>query len=206
VTHADLKAMSKEDPTKNEAQLSVARMQNAASPMPPASLHNPPTASDISTLQNWINAGYPTGSCTVDGGTPIDSGSTGAVDVFSGEPPFAPGTGPDTHNAGRDCMQCHSGGGNAPGFMFGGTLYDGKGNPVSGAEIRVVDKSGKGYSVYTGPSGTFYRGGGTLATPGHTGARDATSKAVMVSSLTGGGCSSCHCTGSNCVTMPMHLP
>jgi hypothetical protein len=90
--------------------------------------------------------------------------------------------------------------------MFGGTLYDGSGKPVVGAEVRVVDAHGTGYSVHTGPSGTFYMAGPRLTTPAHAGARDATSEALMISAVTGGGCSSCHCTGTGCTTTPIHLP
>jgi hypothetical protein len=28
----------------------------------------------------------------------------------------------------------------------------------------------------------------------------------MISHVTSGGCSSCHCTGSSCTTAPIHLP
>jgi hypothetical protein len=207
VTYADLRATAKEDPTKNEAELCVARMQSSASPMPPATLHDPATASDIATIQNWINAGYPSGSCATDAGAPPDSGSGGTTSVFTGQPPFTPGTGLPTHNAGHDCMQCHGPGGlGEPSFLFGGTLYDGSGKPVVGAEVRVVDAHGTGYNAYTGPSGTFYQAGGGLAVPAHAGARDATSTALMISRVTSGGCSSCHCTGATCTTTPIHLP
>jgi hypothetical protein len=206
-TYADLRATSKEDPTKDEAQLSVVRMQSSSSPMPPASVQNPASASDVATLQNWINAGYPSGSCPVDGGAPPDAGTSGPVDVFSGQPPFAPATGGNTHNAGQNCLSCHNvSSTQAPAFLFGGTLYDASGKPVVGAEVRVVDDNGTGYSVHTGPSGTFYKGGSSLATPAHAGARDATNKALMISPVTAGGCSSCHCTGSSCATTPIHLP
>lgn len=202
MTYADLRATAIEDPTKNEAQLAVTRMQNAASPMPPASFNSPATTSDIMVLQNWISAGYPSGACAGDAGPP----PSGAFDVFANAPSFQAQTGGNSHNQGKDCMACHAGsGGDAPQFGFGGTLYDGKGNAVAGAEIRVVDASGKSTSVYTGTNGNFH-GSGSLSFPGHAGARDATNKALMVSSLTYGGCNKCHCTGSSCTTTELHLP
>jgi hypothetical protein len=208
VTYADLVATAKEDPSKNEAELSVARMQNTASPMPPAALHLPATPAEIATLQGWIQAGYPTGSCAVDGGAEGDSGAIGMpIDVFSKQPPFTATTGPGSHNAGQNCMACHKGAnGEAPQFLFGGTLYGPNGTPVVGAEVVVVDAHGVAYSVHTGPSGTFYKGGATLAGPAHAGARDATHKSLMISTFASGGCSSCHCTGTGCVTAPIHLP
>ncbi len=212
VTYADLMATSHEDATKNEAQLSLSRMQNAASPMPPGGPL--PPASDVTTLQNWINAGYPMGSCA-DGGAGGDGGSP-PVGVFGNAPPYQANTGPSTHNAGRDCMGCHAGGGgDAPQFAFGGTVYDGSGNAVSGAEVRMVDATGNATSVYSGPSGTFYLEGSGFAGPAHIGIRNATSMQNMLTALqstsqppasTGGACSACHCTGTGCTMAPIHLP
>jgi len=86
-----------------------------------------------------------------------------------------------------------------------GTLYDGKGNGVAGAEIRVIDANGNATSAYTGPEGNFHASG-ALAMPGHAGARNTASTALMVSSLTYAGCNKCHCSATGCMTMPMHLP
>lgn len=221
VTYADLMATSHEDATKNEAQLSLSRMQSSSSPMPPGGA---PPAADVTTLQNWITAGYPMGSCgtSADGGAGSGSGGSsgssggGPSGVFANAPPFASQTGPSTHNAGKDCMSCHGGGGgDAPGFAFGGTLYDGSGNAVSGAEIRLVDATGAATSVYSGPSGTFYKGGSSFAGPAHIGVRDATSTQEMLTALqsgsqppasTGGACSACHCTSTGCTMPEVHLP
>ncbi len=202
VTYADLRARAIEDPAKDEAQLAVTRMQSTTSPMPPASFNMPATASDITTIQDWIAAGYPSGACAADSGPPPSS----VVDVFADAPSFSSQTSGNSHNQGRDCMSCHAGGGGeAPQFSFGGTLYDGSGNAVAGAEIRIVDANGMATSVYTGSNGNFH-GTGSLAFPGHAGARDASAKALMVSSLTYGGCNKCHCAGTACTTTPLHLP
>jgi hypothetical protein len=215
VTYADLKATAKEDSSKNEAELSVARMQNAASPMPPGAL---PPASAVATLQNWITAGYPQGSCGggTTGGT--DSGTapppaTGVV--FTGAPAFSAQTGPSTHNAGLECMGCHGAGGSGPQFEFGGTLYDGSGNPLSGAEVRFVYANGSSDSAYTSATGTFYQPGTTFTGAAHVGVRNATSTQEMITALqpgaqspasTGGACSACHCSGSGCTQPKIHLP
>jgi len=211
VTTTDLMAKAKEDPTKNEAQLSLARMQNTTSPMPPAALNLPATAAEITALQNWINGGYASGSCSTDAGVVAsDSGpALAVVDVFAGQPAFVAQVGSNAHNAGRNCMQCHGGNGggdDAPSFVFGGTIYDAAGNPVSGAEIRVLDKSGKAYTARSAANGTFHANGSPLAGPGHAGARNATNNSLMISAVTNGGCSSCHCTGAGCTTTAVHLP
>ena len=208
VTASDLKATSKEDPTKNEAELSLARMKNAASPMPPGA---PPAAASVAILENWINAGYPVGSC----GSGVGDGGAVAQpppppSVFEGAPAFATRAGPRAHNAGKDCMSCHrQAGGETPQFSFGGTVYDGMGNAVAGAEVRLVDASGKATSVYTSSTGTFYSRGTGFAGPAHIGVRDATHSADMLTALqatNGGACSSCHCTGTSCSVAPIHLP
>ncbi|HEX7671562.1 MAG TPA: carboxypeptidase-like regulatory domain-containing protein, partial [Polyangiaceae bacterium] len=209
VTYDDLKATSKEDPTKNEAELSVARMKSATSPMPPGAL---PSAADVAILQDFINAGYPKGSCG-GGGSAGDGGTVVPLPpstVFKDAPVFALRTGPRAHNAGKDCMSCHlNGSGEAPQFSLGGTVYDGSGGPVSGAEVRLVDAKGKATSVYTGTNGTFYMQGSGFAAPAQVGVRNASGARDMISALKaagGGACSSCHCTGGSCTVPPIHLP
>jgi hypothetical protein len=200
-------ATAKEDATKNEAQLSLVRMKDTARPMPPGAL---PSAAEVAVLENWINAGYPMGSCgSVDGG---DGGNGPPIgpppSVFGGAPPFSPHTGPNTHNAGQDCMSCHTGKGDANRFSFGGTVYDGNGQPVVGAEVRLVDAMGRATSVYTGPKGTFYSGSAFTA-PAHVGVRNAAASKDMFTALdatNGGACSSCHCTGASCSVPVVHLP
>ncbi len=208
VTYSDLMATSHEVPSLNEVQDSVARMQSSSSPMPPG---GGASAADITTLQNWINAGYPMGSCggSGDGGAGGEGGSPPPpLGVFQNAPPFSPHTGNTTHNAGQDCLNCHNGTGDPDQFSFGGTVYDGNGNPVVGAEVRMIDANGTATSVYTGPNGTFYKTGTGFAAPAHIGVRNASSMANMLSGLqaSGGGCSSCHCTGSSCTVTPIHLP
>jgi hypothetical protein len=79
----------------------------------------------------------------------------------------------------------------------------------------MVDASGTPTSVYSGPSGTFYKSGSGFAGPAHIGVRNATSEQDMLIALqsgaqapasTGGACSACHCTGSGCTVAPIHLP
>ena len=94
-------------------------------------------------------------------------------------------------------------------------MYDASGAAVSGAEVRFVDANGTATSVYTGPSGTFYKSGAGFTGPGHIGVRNATATQEMFTALqstsqppasTGGACSACHCTGSGCTVAPIHLP
>lgn len=218
VTYADLTKQSIEDPTKSEAQLSLARMQGNPMPyMPPGAT---PSAADVAILQNWVTAGLPMGTCgTADGGG--DGSVTPPASVFNGQPPFMSQVPSGGHNPGKACFTCHTssctGGGDCgPELVFGGTLYDGSGAAVVGAEVRFVDANGNGTSVYTASSGDFWlRGSSAFAAPAHVGARNATAVQDMHTALqattqgpavTGGDCNACHCTGTGCTVAPIHLP
>ena len=196
VTVGDLLATAKEDATKNEAQLSLARMQSTTSPMPPASVANPATAAEIAAFQAWVTGNYQ-GSC--DGGAPPPP----ATDAFTGAGAFVSQSGGSGHhNPGKNCMGgCHN-----HGFTFAGTLFDAAGAPVSSAEVRLVDSAGKAILVHSGTNGNFYSST-PWTPPAHVAARTAANKVVMVAALSAasnGGCNGCHTTGG---TAPkIHVP
>jgi hypothetical protein len=211
VTVADLKAASHEMPTQNEAQLSLSRMQNAASPMPPGGVT---PAADVTILQNWITAGYPsTCAGSADGGAPPPA-PVSPSSVFAKAPAYAMGSPVGgKHNTGRDCMSsCHN-----HGFTFAGTLFDATGAAVGGAEVRLVDANGTAISVYTAvgsSQGNFYSTKAFVG-PAHIGVRNATNTQDMLTAIqttaqtpapTGGACNACHCTGTGCTVAPIHLP
>ena len=155
----------------------------------------------------------PATSGTDDGGAVVaqaDAGrsETGAPpppppppSVFNGAGPFVTTTAADTHNAGQNCMNgCHN-----HGFTFAGTLTNGAGAAVAGAEVRLVDSTGVAISVFTGPSGNFHSSTPFTGTA-HVGARTATKVVNMVGTITaaGGGCNGCHATGAT--VAPIHVP
>jgi hypothetical protein len=215
VTYADLMKNAIEDPTKTELQLSIARMQGNPAPyMPPGAT---PSAADVAILQNWLTAGATMGTC---GGSGSDGGVVAPPSVFNGQPPFMSQSPSGGHNAGRACFSCHTssctGGGDCgPELVFGGTLYDGSGAAVAGAEVRFVDANGNGTSVYTSTSGDFWlRGSSAFAGPAHVGVRNAAVQNMITPlqstsqppAVTGGDCNACHCTGTGCTVAPIHLP
>jgi hypothetical protein len=95
-----------------------------------------------------------------------------------------------SHNAGRDCLQCH-------GFTLAGTVYRGDGSIYPGAVVRLTSQpAGSGdvlATLTTDASGNFYTdepvswGGGLYADVQGSGARQ-----PMTQPLTGGACNSCH--------------
>lgn len=195
VTIGDLMATAREDPTKNEAQLSLIRMQSTTSPMPPANVNNPVTSAELAAFQSWVNGNYQ-GSCA-DAGPPPPP----PTNVFTGAPGFVATVAGSTHNAGQNCMGgCHD-----HGFTFAGTLTDGQGNGVAGAEVRLVDANNNAISVHTGSNGNFHSST-PWAAPAHVGVRNATNVALMVTALqaSNGGCNGCHATGGT--VAKIHLP
>ena len=119
------------------------------------------------------------------------------------------------HNAGQDCMSsCHN-----HGFTFAGTVFNASGVGVGGAEVRLVDATGKVISVYTDNSGGSAQGNfytsQSFVGPAHVGVRNATNTQGMLEAIqstaqspasTGGACNACHCTGTGCTIAPIHLP
>ncbi len=148
------------------------------------------------------------GGTTSDAASEPDAGGGSTSGVFSGDGAFTSKSEPSGHhNVGQNCLSCHDGSSGAPEFSFAGTLYDGSGNAVGGAEVRVVDASGNAVSVTTASDGNFYQfGSSAFDAPGHAGIRNATTTDLMVSAVTKGGCNACHCSGSGCTTARLHLP
>ncbi|HSY40592.1 MAG TPA: hypothetical protein VLA79_13720, partial [Polyangia bacterium] len=106
VSYADLTALAKSDPTKTNAVVAVARMMSTTIPMPPAGLP-PVTPTEITSLQNWITAGYPTTGCA----NGMDAGA--APDPFSVPPTCTSTTtwtrgtsGSDSMEPGMACINC----------------------------------------------------------------------------------------------------
>jgi hypothetical protein len=150
---------------------------------------------------------------------------TAYTDPFSGAPPYSAqgGGGGDTaHNAGKSCMNkgCHptaGGGGEAPSFLIGGTVYEDYygTTPAVGVEVRIVDSAGNAASAYSDRGGSFYiRSSGTNVTfPAVVGARNGTITRPMITTLTStmGSCaqSPCHVAGGSPpmgTYYPIHVP
>ncbi len=219
VTLADLMATSHLDPTKNEAQESVALMTltSGATAMP---IGTGSPAADIAVLQSWITGGYATVACGPTSSSGSGTSSSTPSGVFANAPAFAApsSSGKSAHNAGQNCLSCHKSGGSsgsdAKAFTAAGTVYDATGKGVGGAEVRIVDANNNATSVYTGSTGTFYFTGAWTA-PAKIGVRNASAVQNMNTPLlsgsqppasSGGACSACHCTGGSCTIAAVHLP
>lgn len=114
----------------------------------------------------------------------------------------------ESHNAGQNCMSCHSSGGKGEGtFTVAGTVYNASGSAVSpnatvklytgaggtGSLVKTIEVDGKG-NFYTTNSIDFGTGLYVTVT-GKSG-----SVSTMNTSVTTGQCNSCH-NSSNRITV-----
>lgn len=163
VTFEDLTAASASMPGVTNAQLSVMRMQDTVSPMPPGAAPSVPAA-DIATLQAWIDAGMQRGSCT----NPTDPYGT-PVMCTSGQHWTLGDEGSELMHPGRACISCHDNppGGEAPDLppLVAGTVYPSAHEPDDcyGARgdggglitVEVIGNDGASQTLFVNESGNF---------------------------------------------------
>jgi len=233
VTRAQLMAPSGSDPSKTNAQLAVTRMQNTASPMPPPPT-TPASAAETATLNNWIAAGYPTGSCGTTSGTGGSSGSggssgtggAGGVSDPFGVPPTCTSmttwtrgnNGSSSMNPGMACISCHAtSGGEAPRYAIAGTVYPtahepdlcngaGSGTGAQAVQVVIVGADGRTTTLMPNSAGNFYAQT-TVATPYQAKVVYMGRERAMVAKQTSGDCNSCHTqNGTNSAPGRILLP
>jgi hypothetical protein len=204
VTRADLAANSALYPGTTVASRCVTRMQQSVAPMPPA----PATvanSADITTMQNWIAAGMPSGAC----GSP-DAGQTGPQPTTCASNSFyvPNGDGSSRMDPGQACVACHTVQSQENAFFFMGTVfpaYHEQNNcyapPVSGGTVEILDSTGVvRYTLAPNSAGNFfqssYSAGLSLPYTARVTANGAT--LTMTTPQTSGDCNSCHTEqGSN---------
>ncbi len=108
-----------------------------------------------------------------------------------GDNPGAPSDPARTsHNAGRDCLQCHS-------FSLAGTVYRDNGSVYPGAVVRLTSQPGGGgdvlLSLTADASGNFYTDGPVSWGDGlYTDVQGTGARRLMEAPVTSGACNSCH--------------
>ena len=131
------------------------------------------------------------------GGAPGDTFWSSAPDYNSnGLPNPANGE----HNAGANCMNCHSSGGDR--WAFGGTVYNASGDAAPNVQVAVSD--GTVFLVtYSGTNGNFWVPASGTAIDwanAETRIRNSNGEAAMISAPTAA-CNSCH-SGGMALTEP----
>lgn len=207
LTYDDLLKSAPSAPSKTLAQVSLERMRNTASPMPPAPAEVP-TAEEIQVFQAWVSAGTPKGAaCTSPPGA---DGGAGAGGTIFNTPSVC--TSKKTWNGGNDgsssmrpggaCITCHTMRG-GPAYRVAGTVYPTAHEPndcngvAGGLTVVVTDANGTVVNVTVNGAGNFYSRA-QIVPPFHVKVTNGTKERVMVGSLTAGDCNSCHTeTGVN---------
>lgn len=191
LTYDDLAGPSRSDPAQTVAQLSVARMKNAKSPMPPSGIA---AAADTAIVEKWIAGGMPKGTC---GGVAAGGGNTPLV-CTSGTH-YSRGENVRMKPGGA-CITCHSssGEGDAPIYSIAGTVYptahepdDCNGASDPSIQVVITDANGKTVTLSVNTAGNF-ESGQNIALPYTAKVVSGTKERKMVAPQTNGDCNSCH--------------
>lgn len=178
------------------AARAVARMKDAANPMPPA---GNATAEEIAALEAWVAADYPSGSCDepLDAGTPLPEGdgtcASGRFWTLGDE-------GDKKMHPGVACMECHLAerrrGEDAPSYTAAGTVFPTLREPddcngASAATIEIIDANGKIVTLTSNSAGNFYtRAALTMPIRARVTSGDVVRE--MLTPVNSGDCNSCH--------------
>jgi mono/diheme cytochrome c family protein len=201
-SYADLTAASKTHPGKTVADVSLLRMKDTSSPMPPGQT---PSASDVATLDKWIKAGTPKGTC---GGAVTDAG--GGPNPYNTPAQCTSNkfwTGGDNKSAsmhpGGACVTCHKLGGKASGksFDIAGTVYPTAHEPdecngVGGVTVVITDANNQDHVLTVNAVGNFYHqdffGFQKFPTPYRAKVVAGGKTRAMSAAQTDGNCNACH--------------
>jgi hypothetical protein len=186
LSHDDLVAPAKSDPSKSVAALAVERMQDAQRPMPPT---GPAPAAEVSALEAWISAGMPQGTCA------SASAPSGASVCTSNKTWTRGNRGSSSMHPGVACIACHTSG-EGPLYTVAGTLYPTAHEPddcngTSSATVVVTDANGNTVQLTPNSAGNF-ASRASLATPLRVKVVSGSKVREMVSDAPSGDCNSCH--------------
>lgn len=213
-SYADLTAQAGGYPGQTEAQRSVARMSGNPSVMPPGG--PAPAQADLDTVNAWISAGYPQGSCgspPSDGG-PVSNPYNTATVCTSGKTGTTSGS--SSMRPGEACIACHAKGGDGPRDTFMGTIYPTAHEPndcvgaastkYTGVQIIATDSQKHSVTLTPNSAGNFM-GNATLSGAYTIKITYQGRERDMVTAQTNGDCNACHTeTGTNNAPGRIMLP
>jgi mono/diheme cytochrome c family protein len=197
VTYDDLAAKSGID-GKSEVERSILRMTQGT--MPPG---GGASAAEIATLQAWVDAGLPKGTCGGAGG----GGAGGAApDPFAAPAQCTSG---DTYKwgegddmaPGRACNHCHQAEGEGPSMAVAGTVYPTAHEPdncistgVAGAIVEITGADGKVFELTVSPSSGNFRShkGDAIVKPYKAKVKFQGKERSMGSAVSESDCNFCH--------------
>jgi hypothetical protein len=202
VTRANLTAASFTSTAQTFAQRTVVRMQSTTMPMPPAP-GTRATAAEVTTVNNWIAAGYPAGTCGAGGAgggggtvTPDPLGATARC--TSGTTWTGGNNGSSVMNPGRACVACHVNA-DAPRWTIAGTVYPtghepnlcNGANGNNGARVVIVDAANRTITLTPNSAGNFMTTTAITA-PYRAKITYQGRERIMPVAQTSGDCNNCH--------------
>lgn len=191
VSYADLTAPAPTDASKTAAEMCVTRMQSTTAPMPPG---GGASSTDVATLQSWITAGYPQGSCS---GTNTNYNTP--LTCTSGSHVYGTDNTNMAMHPGGACNGCHAqqGADQPPIFSIAGTVFptaheynDCVG--VSGVQVVIMDDKGNTQLTLTTNSSGNFTSEAAIKMPYRAKVISNGKTREMSASQTSGDCNSCH--------------
>ncbi len=212
LSRADLMRPSMADPSRTVAQLSVQRMMDTASPMPPLPSPAVP-ASAIAGFQNWIDSGSLAGACmvpdpladpaTCPSGSFWSQGDRGSIDMHPGQA----------------CTACHTMLHRGPRATVAGTVFPtghtadncnafAPASPIpSTVDIEITDAMGVVSHVSPNASGNFALIAFGFTLPYTARVIYMGRERTMLTPQTDGDCNTCHTqSGANSAPGRITLP
>jgi len=158
MTYDELMAASASVPSSSVAELSLARMKDTKSPMPPDGA----SAADLAVIEKWIAAGMPGGNAACD--------ATPAASIYDTPSVCTSGTswtrgnrGSNLMKPGGACIQCHDQEGEGPSYSAAGTVYatahepdDCNGSSSSAIKVVVTGADGVSQTAAVNSAGNFF--------------------------------------------------
>jgi len=210
VTYEDLTRPSLSDPSQSNAQLSIVRMKDPTSTMPPSPASRA-SAADIAVLESWVAAGTPKGECGDAGPDPFATPPT----CTSGRNWMLGDEGSSSMHPGLACIKCHATtGGEAPLYAIAGTVYPTGHEPDDcfsviaggGATVVITDATKRVINLTVNSVGNFYYRG-SIAKPYTARVEYQGRVRVMAGPQTDGDCNTCHTqTGASSAPGRIILP
>ncbi|MBL9026025.1 MAG: hypothetical protein JNL21_27785 [Myxococcales bacterium] len=188
----DLLAVSSIDASQTVADRSIARMKDAASPMPPGA---PLAADQIAVFEAWVAGGMPAGDCDgVGGAPPVEVVCTSKTYWMRGD------EGSEDMHPGHACLDCHKKelGADAGKFPFAGTVFptaheEYDCNGIGGSTVVITEADGTTHTIPVRASGNFVlESEAAVAWPIRAEVRRDGKVAAMQDPVDSGDCNSCH--------------
>lgn len=207
VTAADWAAPAPSDPSKSNAEVSVARMQDASSPMPPEGLIS---GDDVKVVADWVAAGAKGGTCepvtTLDPILNADPTCTSGETWPMGQD-FVPGKSREEMFPGMPCNDCHQHPSSygffetGPTFKVAGTVFPSGHEPDAcagmngvGADVivHIEDATGRKWNLRPNQAGNFYIFNEPFTAPYSAWVTQGSATRAMSLKPTNGDCNLCH--------------